>query len=121
MLMIWCHHSRSNDCAIWNGIANINWTCGDYARCSHFVVDRAGLIELESKDILIVSNCDYCLENEESRSSYNCHFGSIVGVLPEDAVINFMTADNIRNFDRISGTGMIILINILDVAKTVTS
>lgn len=80
----------------------VNRIGAENARRSHFVFDFCRLIELESKHVIVVVDSDDGLEDKDSASCDNSSIGAEIGVLPENAIILFVTADDIWHLDRLS-------------------
>ena len=50
-------------------------------------------MELEGENVFVVSNGDDGLEDKNAGSCYSSVAGAVVGMFPEDAVVDFVAAD----------------------------
>ena len=121
MLVIRSHDARCHHLAVRHGVPDFDWTRRQNACGTNFVVDCSCLGELEREDVFVVPDCDDSLEDKNSRSSYNGVASAVVGVFPEDSVVNFVAADYVRDFDGITCSCVQVGVEVFDVAKTITA
>ena len=102
VLVVWSQDSGSDSRAIGTclGRAGFCWDGGEDTGRSNLEGKRGVLGEVEGEDVLVIGDCDDGLQDENAGS---CHDGVLraeVGVLPEDAVVLFVAADYVGQFDR---------------------
>jgi hypothetical protein len=119
--MIGSQNSRSNDCPVRDRISNVDWTGGQYSSRTDFIVDGSSLVELECENIFVISHCDDCLEDKESRTSNYCIGSSVVSVLPENSVVDFVAADHVGDLDRSPVPSMRVCIEVFYMSKAVAA
>ena len=116
MLVVLGENSRCHDRAIWY-LGVLSKVCGDGGEDSSgadLVQDRCILAEVEGEDVLIVADRDNCLQDKDSRSCYHCVSSAEVGVLPEDSIVLFVAADNIRQLHWLTGTCVVPCVKVFD-------
>ena len=64
------------------------------------------MVELEGKDVFVVSNSDDGLEDRNTGSCYSSVAGTVVGMFPEDTVIDFVAADYVWELEWVSRAGV---------------
>jgi hypothetical protein len=82
-------------------------------------VYRSILAEVESEDVLVITHGDNGLENKDTRSCYHSILCSEVCVLPQDAIVLFVAADNVWQFDRLTFGVVVPSIEVFDGAWTI--
>lgn len=95
VLVVRCEHARVDDGSPWYFDAIIDGLSADDAGGSNLVRYLAGLVEYESHDVFVVGNSDDRLHNEFSTSHYPCYACTVVRMLPADAGVLLMDADDI--------------------------
>ena len=118
MLVIRRQDTRSYASAKWHTVLWIDfrWHCGKNPSSPDFVVYGSILTEVESENVLVIAHSDNSLEHKDTRS---CHYGilcSKVGVFPQDAVVLFVAAYNVRQFDRLAFGVVVPCIEVFDSA-----
>ena len=63
-------------------------------------------MELEGEDVFVVSNGDDGLEDKNSGSCYSSIAGVVVGMFPEDSVVDFVAADYAWELELVSRAGV---------------
>jgi pantothenate kinase-related protein Tda10 len=66
-------------------------------------VDRPGLVKVPGKDVVVVANGDDGLEDEQSLTGDSGTTGWSVGVLPQDPIVLFVTADDVLDDSAFAG------------------
>ena len=89
--------------------------------CSNFVSHLSSLIEHECHDIFVVSNSDNRLDHKLPTSRYSCSAGAIIGVLPTNAGILLVNADNILHWHSITRVSREDRAQVMDCSKTIAS
>jgi hypothetical protein len=69
---------------------------------------------MESENVLVITDGDDGLEHKNARPGYNSVLCAEVSVFPQDAVILFVTADNIGQFDRLAFRIVVPCVEVLD-------
>jgi len=72
------------------------------------------LTEMESEDVLVIAHGDDGLEYKDTRSRYHGILCSEVCMLPQDAVVLFVAANNVWQFDRLAFGIVVPCIEIFD-------
>lgn len=121
VLVVGGHDSRGDEGSVGNGLVEVDRGCGEDARGADFVVDGGVLGELEGEDVLVVADGDYGLKDEDPGSGYDGVAGAVVGVFPEDPVVYLVAADHVGEDYRITCSGVVVAVEILNVAQAVTS
>jgi hypothetical protein len=111
-------NSWSYPSAIWHIVLWIDfrWHCRKNPSSPNLVVYRSILTEVESEDVLVITHGDDGLEYKNTRSCYYGVLCSKVGVLPQDAVVLFVAADNVWQFDRLAFGVVVPCIEVFDSA-----
>jgi hypothetical protein len=101
MLVIWSEDSGCDTCAVRGGLGRVGlgWRGGEDPGCADFKVERGVLDEVEGEDVLVVRHGYDGLQNEDAGSCYDGVLRAEVGVLPKDAIILFVAADYVGEFD----------------------
>lgn len=118
VLVIGCQNSRSYPSAIWHIVLWIDfrWHRRKNPSSPNLVVYRSILTEVESEDVLVITHGDDGLEHKDTRSCYHSILCSKVGVLPQDAVVLFVAAYNVWQFDRLAVGIVVPCIEVFDSA-----
>lgn len=118
MLVIRRQDTRSYPSAEWHIVLRIDfrWHCGKYPSSPDFVVYRSILTEVDSEDVLVIAHSDDSLEHKDTRSCYHGILCSEVGVFPQDAVVLFVAANNVWQFDRLAFGVVVPCIEVFDSA-----
>lgn len=83
--------------------------------------DLSVLVEDPGKDILVVGNSDDLLKDKLSLADDDRLAGSVVGVLPLDALVDLMDADGVGTGSRGSVSSDNAAVDVLDDTKAVTA
>jgi hypothetical protein len=84
-----------DDCAVGRLLAHVDRSGGKDSGGARLEVDRPGLVKVPGKDVVVVADGDYGLEDEKSLASDGRATGRGVGVLPQNTVVLFVTADDV--------------------------
>jgi hypothetical protein len=95
MLMVRGHYPRPYDGPIRYTVSNVDRSGRHDPGRADLIVNTRILRELERKDVFVIAHRDDGLEDENTRASDNRISGAIVGVFPEDTVIDLVAADRI--------------------------
>jgi hypothetical protein len=121
MLVVRGEDAGVDDCAPWNFNALIDWLGGEDTSGADFIYELASLVEHECEDVLVVGDGDDGLEDELAVADHGGAAGTVVGVLPADAVILLMDADDVGHLEwialRVVENGR----EVLDAAETIAS
>ena len=83
----------------WFGRVCFRWHGGEDSGCADYEGERGVLGEVEGEDVLVVGDSDDGLQDEDAGASYDGILRAEVGVFPEDAVVLFVAADYVWEFD----------------------
>ncbi len=97
--------ARVDDGSPWHFDAFVNGLSADDAGRSDLVGQLACLIEHESHDVFIISNCDDGLDDEFPTSSNSCSASSVVGMFPADASVLLMDTNYVLHGHWLSVSG----------------
>ena len=95
VLMILGKSTRTDDVAPVRSFALVDIDNRHDAGSSGLDVDSACLVEFVGEDVLVVCQSDDELHYELTATSNHCSTGSPVSVLPVDAIILFMNANDV--------------------------
>ena len=105
VLMVDGEDARVDNGSPWYVDPFVDGLGADDAGCSDLVGQLAGLIEHEGHDVFIVGDCDDGLDDEFPTANNRCSASSIVGVLPANASVLLMDADDIFHWHWLSPSG----------------
>lgn len=100
VLVVSGQDARVNNGTPGNVDAFIDRLSGKNTRGADFISEFTGLIEHEGHDVFVVGNGDDALENEFTVARDCGTASTVVCVLPANAVVLFVDADNIGHVDR---------------------
>ena len=89
--------------------------------CSNLVSYLGSLIEHERHDILVISNSDDRLDHKFPASRYSCSAGAIISVLPTNAGILLVNADNILHWHNVTRVSRKDRAQVMDCSKTIAA
>ena len=81
------------------GRVGFGWHSGEDSGCADFEGERGVLGKVEGEDVLVVGDGDDGLQDKDARSCYDGVLRAEVRVLPQDAVVLFVAADYVGQFD----------------------
>lgn len=90
--MVRRHDARSHYGPVRYAVSEVDGSGRQDACRSDFVVDRCILRELEREYVLVIAYRDDCLKDENTRACDDSVAGTVVGVFPEDTVVNLVAA-----------------------------
>ena len=93
--MVLCKSTRADDVAPVCGLAFVDVHDGYNASSTSLNNDAASLVELESEDVFVVGESDDELNDKFTATRDDCPAGPPVRVLPVDAVVLFVDANDI--------------------------
>lgn len=88
---------------------------------SHVDVEVGGLVQDEGEDVLVVSHSRGALDDELAVSNDGRLVVAEVGVLPSDAIVNLVHADDIRHDDGLAVAGNPDAAEVGNVAETIAA
>jgi hypothetical protein len=101
-LVVGCEDARGDYGAVRAGVAEFDgWV-------ERMPVARTScvLVELGGEDVFVVSNGDDGLEDKNAGSCYSNVVGAVVGMFPEDVVVDFVAADYVWELEWVSRAGV---------------
>jgi len=81
-------------------------------------MDICGLAKSPCKDVFVVGDGNDSLQDQDTRSSDSSDIGSVVGMLPANAIVLFMETDHIIHLQRsaVGVRNVFVKILLLDIA-----
>ena len=98
MLVILSQSARTDDISPVGGLALIDVDDRYNTGGAGFDDDTAGLVELVGENVLIIRKSNDELDHKLAATSHDCPAGAPIGVLPVDAVVLLVNADDIWRF-----------------------
>lgn len=120
MLMVLCQSTRTNHITPVSGLALVDIDYGHDAGSSSFDHNAARLIELKGKDVLVVGKGDDELNDKFAATCQNCSARAPIGMLPVDAVVLFVNADDVGSYLSVTVSPYDHAVKILDDTETIT-
>ena len=95
MLMIWSHDPRTDYSTIRHLISDIDRIGANNASGSYFKCNLSSLIEVEGKNVFVVTDGNDGLQDKDARAGDDGVSCTVVGVFPKDTIVNLVAADDI--------------------------
>lgn len=78
-------------------------------------------MELGGEDAFVISNGDDGLEDKNAGPCYSSVVGAVVGMFPEDAVVDFVAADYVWKLEWVSRAGVMPTVEISYMSQAVAT